>query len=87
MNDGKIADPKQFEASLAELEALVDRLEQGELTLEESLDAFERGIRLTRSCQQALDAAEQRVRVLTERSTTAEPEPLRTAGDRSGAAS
>jgi exodeoxyribonuclease VII small subunit len=76
MSDDKIDDPKQFEASLAELEAIVDRLETGDLALEESLAAFERGIRLTRSCQQALDAAEQRVRILTERSTTAEPEPF-----------
>jgi len=60
---------------MQELEALVDRLEQGELTLEQSLAAFERGINLTRTCQQALDAAEQRVRILTERSETAEPEP------------
>jgi exodeoxyribonuclease VII small subunit len=76
MRDEKIEDPKQFEASLGELEAIVDRLEQGDLTLEESLSAFERGIRLTRSCQQALEQAEQRVRILTERSTTAEPEPF-----------
>jgi exodeoxyribonuclease VII small subunit len=60
---------------MQELEALVDKLEQGDLTLEQSLAAFERGINLTRDCQQALDAAEQRVRILTERSETAEPEP------------
>jgi exodeoxyribonuclease VII small subunit len=76
MSDDKIDDPKQFEASMAELELIVDRLERGDLTLEDSLAAFERGIRLTRSCQQALDAAEQRVRILTERSATAEPEPF-----------
>jgi exodeoxyribonuclease VII small subunit len=66
---------KDFEHSMQELEALVDKLEQGDLTLEQSLAAFERGINLTRTCQQALDAAEQRVRILTERSETAEPEP------------
>jgi exodeoxyribonuclease VII small subunit len=76
MSDDKIDDPKQFEASLGELEAIVDRLEQGDLSLEESLAAFERGIRLTRTCQQALDAAEQRVRILTDRSATAESEPF-----------
>jgi exodeoxyribonuclease VII small subunit len=70
-----IANPKDFEHSMQELETLVDKLEQGELTLEQSLAAFERGINLTRACQQALDAAEQRVRILTERSETAEPEP------------
>jgi exodeoxyribonuclease VII small subunit len=71
-----IADPKDFERSMLELEALVDRLEQGDLSLEESLAAFEQGIRLTRGCQRALDSAEQRVRILTERSATAEPEPF-----------
>jgi len=70
----QIADPKDFEQSMQALETLVDKLEQGDLTLEESLAAFERGINLTRACQQALDAAEQRVRILTERSETAEPE-------------
>ncbi|MGB5735713.1 MAG: exodeoxyribonuclease VII small subunit [Thiohalocapsa sp.] len=80
MSDSKkhseqIADPKDFERSMQELEALVDQLEQGDLTLEQSLAAFERGVNLTRTCQQALDTAEQRVRILTERSETAEPEP------------
>ena len=60
--------PKQaapdFEAALAELEAIVGRLEQGELTLEESLRQFERGIVLTRACQKALAQAEQKIRVL-----------------------
>jgi exodeoxyribonuclease VII small subunit len=53
-----------FEASLAELEAIVSRLEQGELPLEESLKQFERGIALTRQCQKALGEAEQKIRVL-----------------------
>ncbi|WP_166268538.1 exodeoxyribonuclease VII small subunit [Marinobacter caseinilyticus] len=57
-----------FEKSLNELEALVRDLEQGELSLEQSLTAFERGVRLTRECQQALKSAEQRVEQLTERS-------------------
>ncbi|MGB5832618.1 MAG: exodeoxyribonuclease VII small subunit [Thiohalocapsa sp.] len=75
-NSGEqISDPKDFERSMHELEALVDKLEQGDLTLEQSLDAFERGVNLTRTCQKALDAAEQRVRILTERSETAQPEP------------
>jgi exodeoxyribonuclease VII small subunit len=63
---GDVADPKAFETSLGELEAIVERLEQGELSLEEALAAFEHGIRLTRACQQALDRAEQRVRILTD---------------------
>jgi exodeoxyribonuclease VII small subunit len=53
-----------FEASLAELEALVQQMEQGDLTLENSLAAFERGISLTRGCQAALAQAEQKVNVL-----------------------
>jgi exodeoxyribonuclease VII small subunit len=53
-----------FEAALAELEGIVQRLEQGELSLEESLRQFERGVALTRTCQRALRQAEQRIRVL-----------------------
>lgn len=56
-----------FEAALAELEALVERMEQGNLSLEETLAQFERGIRLTRSCQSALKAAEQKVEALMRR--------------------
>jgi exodeoxyribonuclease VII small subunit len=55
-----------FEAALQELEQLVQRMETGSLTLEESLAAFERGVHLTRECQQALAAAELRVKALTE---------------------
>ena len=54
-----------FEAALAELEAIVARLEQGELPLEESLRQFERGVVLTRLCQKALGQAEQKIRVLS----------------------
>ncbi|MAA64623.1 MAG: exodeoxyribonuclease VII small subunit [Alteromonadaceae bacterium] len=53
-----------FEKSLNELETLVRELEQGDLPLEKSLTAFERGVRLTRECQQALKQAEQRVEQL-----------------------
>ena len=55
-----------FETSLNALEALVNAMEEGELSLEESLAAFEQGIRLTRECQSLLAAAEQRVQVLME---------------------
>jgi exodeoxyribonuclease VII small subunit len=52
------------------------------MNLEESLSAFERGVALTRTCQKALDAAEQRVRILTESQVDAEPEPFApTAGE------
>nr|VFK55427.1 MAG: Exodeoxyribonuclease VII small subunit [Candidatus Kentron sp. TUN]VFK55518.1 MAG: Exodeoxyribonuclease VII small subunit [Candidatus Kentron sp. TUN]VFK61656.1 MAG: Exodeoxyribonuclease VII small subunit [Candidatus Kentron sp. TUN] len=56
-----------FEQSLAELDDLVTHMEQGELTLEETLKSFERGIELNKMCQKALDEAEQRVRILTEK--------------------
>ncbi|HYN79099.1 MAG TPA: exodeoxyribonuclease VII small subunit [Lamprocystis sp. (in: g-proteobacteria)] len=74
----KIVDPSPppFEQSLSELEAIVDTLEKGEMTLEESLGAFERGVTLTRTCRQALEAAEQRVRILTEGRPDAAPEPF-----------
>jgi exodeoxyribonuclease VII small subunit len=65
-----------FEEALTELESLVDALEKGEMSLEESLSVFERGIGLTRTCQQALDAAEQRVRILTDARPDAETEPF-----------
>ena len=65
-----------FEAALAELEQLVDTMEQGELSLEDSLKAFERGIELTRTCQQALKSAEQRVEMLTGRDTDSALEPF-----------
>jgi exodeoxyribonuclease VII small subunit len=63
-----------------DLESIVDALERGEMTLEESLNAFERGVGLTRTCQKALEDAEQRVRILTETRPDAEPEPFRTSG-------
>ena len=53
-----------FEASLAELEAIVEKLEQGELSLDDSLKQFERGVQLTRVCQAALTQAEQKVEIL-----------------------
>jgi exodeoxyribonuclease VII small subunit len=56
-----------FEASLERLEALVNRMESGNLTLEDSLSTFEEGIRLTRECQLALGRAEEKVRMLIER--------------------
>ena len=49
---------------MRELEELVERLEQGDLSLEESLAAFERGVTLTRTCQSALKEAEQKVEIL-----------------------
>ena len=53
-----------FETALEELEALVERMEGGDSSLEDSLTDFERGIELTRSCQAALTEAEQKVEIL-----------------------
>lgn len=55
-----------FEASMQALEDLVGRMEAGDLTLEESLAAYERGVGLYRSCQSALEQAELRVRLLSD---------------------
>ena len=55
-----------FEESLTELEQLVERMDQGHLPLEESVKLFERGVALTRTCQKALQDAEQKVRILLE---------------------
>ena len=65
-----------FEEALSELEALVERMESGDLTLEESLAAFEQGISLTRHCQEALQVAEQKVEILTARTPDAATEPF-----------
>lgn len=63
-----------FEDSLAQLETLVSDMEDGNLSLEEALSAFETGIKLTRQCQQALQAAELKVQILS--SADGEPTPM-----------
>jgi exodeoxyribonuclease VII small subunit len=65
-----------FEHSLDELEQLVARMEGGELSLDESLASFERGIGLYRHCQQALDKAELRVRLLLDPDAPDDAEPF-----------
>ncbi|MDE0000451.1 MAG: exodeoxyribonuclease VII small subunit [Rhodospirillaceae bacterium] len=65
-----------LEKSLEELEALLKELESGELTLEAALAHFERGVKLTRQCQKALQEAEQKVEILLKKSPEAEPEPF-----------
>lgn len=64
MSDATQAQTIDFEQALAALETQVQRLEGGDLPLEEALNAFEEGVRLTRQCQQSLDAAEQKVQLL-----------------------
>jgi exodeoxyribonuclease VII small subunit len=61
-----------FESSLNELEKLVDALENGDLSLEQSLQDFERGIHLTRACQSALTDAQQKVQILLENKNSEE---------------
>ena len=67
-----------FEHSLAELQTLVERMESGELSLEDSLTAFEQGIGLTRECQAALAQAEQKVQILLERDVELQAAPFDT---------
>lgn len=72
----KATNTPDFEKSLDELEKLVERMEQGELTLEESLKSFERGVELTRRCQKALDEAQQKVDQLLEKDGEIQVAPL-----------
>jgi exodeoxyribonuclease VII small subunit len=58
-----------FEKSLKELQSLVKRLESGDLSLEDSLKAFESGVQLVRQCQEVLKSAEKRVQILSQNST------------------
>jgi exodeoxyribonuclease VII small subunit len=65
-----------LEGALEKLELLVESLEQGDLSLEESLKAFEAGIKLTRQCQETLAAAEQKVQLLVEQNGVLKFEPF-----------
>ena len=85
----KGAAPSSFEAQLATLERIVRELERGDLPLEQSLDLFEQGVRLSRECQERLNEAERRIEVLLrggDGSTIAAPfEPDELAEDEGGA--
>ena len=72
----KSAPAPNFEAALAELEKIVEKMESGEQSLEESLKSFQRGIELTRACQQGLREAEQRVEKLIQKNGELATEPL-----------
>lgn len=65
-----------FEDALEELERLVNRLERGDLSLEETLQSFERGVNLTRTCQKALQEAEQKVQILIDKNGSPALEPF-----------
>ena len=72
-NKSKIPD---FEQALAELETLVERLERGDVPLDEALKYFERGVALTRHCQSALQAAQQKVEILLRRGGELSAQPF-----------
>jgi exodeoxyribonuclease VII small subunit len=76
MNDMARKKTSTFEDSLAELEQLVAKLEQGDISLEESLKSFEHGVNLTRTCQKALQEAEQKIQILTEQNGHQSLEPF-----------
>lgn len=59
-----------FEATLKELEAIVNAIEKGGLNLEKSLELFAKGVALTKECQEALKSAEQKVKILTGKDLT-----------------
>jgi exodeoxyribonuclease VII small subunit len=58
---------KDFEAALTELDAIVKKLEDGDIPLEQSLQLFERGVQLSRFCHARLEEAERRIEILNER--------------------
>jgi exodeoxyribonuclease VII small subunit len=58
---------KDFEAALTELDAIVKKLEEGDLALDKSLELYERGVQLSRFCHARLEEAERRIEVLNER--------------------
>jgi exodeoxyribonuclease VII small subunit len=65
---------KSFEQSLERLQEIVARLEEGEMALEDSLELFEEGMKLSRNCSSRLEAAEQRIKVLLKRSDSSDDE-------------
>lgn len=70
MPDGSVADPvSQFEDAMKELEGIVQKMERGDLRLEDSLKLFERGMTLTQQCRKSLDTAELKVRNLLEKNS------------------
>lgn len=64
MMEQKNIDDMSFEEALEQLTRLVEKLESGQLPLEESVAAFEQGVQLTRRCEALLDEAEQRLQIL-----------------------
>jgi exodeoxyribonuclease VII small subunit len=75
-NVSRDSKPLDFEQALSELESLVERLEKGDVPLDEALRTFERGVALTRHCQACLQAAQQKVEILLKRSGQPQVEPF-----------
>lgn len=71
---------KDFETALAELDTLVRKLEEGDLSLEQSLALYERGVQLSRFCHTRLEEAERRIEILTDRGEL-KPAPASFGGD------
>jgi exodeoxyribonuclease VII small subunit len=74
--ENKAPNNLSFETTLNQLETIIEKMETGQLSLEESLKNFEEGIALTRNCQQALKEAEQKVQILIEKNGELQTEPF-----------
>ena len=73
---------KNFESALAELDTVVKKMEEGDLSLEKSMELYERGLQLSRFCHSTLEAAERRIELLNERGEVKPaPTSLGLAGD------
>jgi exodeoxyribonuclease VII small subunit len=66
MAEKKPSDPKNFETAMSELESIVEHMEDGQMPLEDSLAAYQRGFALLKYCEKILNDAQQRVRILEE---------------------
>lgn len=76
---------KDFESAVAELDAIVKTLEEGDLALEKSLELYERGVQLARFCHSTLEGAERRIELLNERGDIKEaPASLGLGGEPAG---
>jgi exodeoxyribonuclease VII small subunit len=74
---------KDFEAAIAELETIVKKLEEGDLTLEQSLELYERGVTLSRYCHTRIEDVERRIELLNERGEL-KPAPAGLGADATG---
>ena len=71
---------KDFESALAELDTIVKKMEEGDMTLEQSMELYERGLQLSRFCHSTLEAAERRIELLNERGELRPAPPARGLG-------